>query len=350
MPYGTVNADSLVSSDGGVISPNINSLRNRIINGAMVIDQRNAGGVITTPNGAFPVDRFSVTQYIATTTTQQSTTAPSGYSNSLLVTNGTAASPSASFNYRVFQNIEGFNTVDLVFGTASASTITISFWVRSSLTGTFAVAIQNSAQNRSYVSTYTINSANTFEQKTITIAGDTSGTWIGATNGIGLRLIFDLGSGTDYNTTANAWQAGNYTKTSGCVAFNNTTSATFYITGVQLEKGSVATSFDYRPYGTELALCQRYYQFIGGTTNSFPLIGGYIGNGETLRSPMIFPVQMRAAPTITKNGTWTAVGIGQPTANYINNQGFSIEAVGTSGGYYMHPNSTDDNFTMSAEL
>jgi hypothetical protein len=125
-----------------------------------------------------------------------------------------------------------------------------------------------------------------------------------------------------------------------------------YITGVQIEVGSVATQFS-RAGATiqgELSAAQRYYQVIGGTTNSFPLIGGYIGNGETLRMPMIFPVQMRVAPTITKNGTWNVAGIGQPSAVYINTQGFSIQAVGTANGYYMHPDSTDDTFTISAEL
>ena len=233
--------------------------RNMVTNGAMLINQRNT--VLTNPNGHFPVDRFAVGNYISSTTAQQSTTAPTGYSNSLKVTNGTATTPSnQGFTYQVYQYIEGYNTAPLLFGYSSAKTVTLSFWVRSSLAGTFAVTLQNSARDRSYVSTYTINQADTFEKKTITVDGDVAGTWVGATNGIGLRLIFDIGSGTSRETTAGAWQSGNYTRTSGSARINTTTGATFYVAGVQLEVGDTATPFEHRSYGEELAKCQRYYE------------------------------------------------------------------------------------------
>jgi len=238
--------------------------KNRIINGAMVIDQRNAGAAsANTINGYF-LDRWTVSQ--ATTgklIAQQnagSVTPPTGFSNYLGTTSQSAYSVTSTDFFLIFQPIEGFNTSDFAFGTASASTVTLSFWVRSSLTGNFGAAIKNSALNRSYPFSYTISSANTWEQKSVTIAGDTSGTWIGATNGIGLYVAFSLGSGSTRLGTANTWASANYDAPTGSTSVVGTNGATFYITGVQLEKGSTATSFDYRPYGTELALCQRYFE------------------------------------------------------------------------------------------
>ena len=296
MAYGTVNTDNLTSSDGGVISPNINSLRNRIINGAMVIDQRNAGASVSvgTGTGTYTLDRWRVYHDTAITsniTAQQSSTIPTtGYVNSQILTNGTGASP-ASGDLNVFQQrIEGYNVADLNFGSSTASAVTLSFWVRSSLTGTFGIGLSNSAQDRSVASTYTINSANTWEQKTITFSGDQSGTWV-TNNGIGLITNLDLGSGTTSNaTTAGTWQAGRVLRTSACTNFIGTTGATFYITGVQLEKGSTATSFDYRPYGTELVLCQRYYQVA-------PILYGSALSTTGLGIGYNYPVIMRANPT-----------------------------------------------------
>jgi hypothetical protein len=267
--------------------------KNRIINGAMVIDQRNAGASVT--NGVaftFPVDRFSIIGSVASKFTAQqnagSVTPPAGFGNYLGFTSSSAYSIGAGDYFLFRHNIEGFNTADLAWGTASAATVTLSFWVRSSLTGTFGGAVQNSAQNRSYPFSYTISAANTWEQKSITIAGDTSGTWIGATNGIGLQLNLSLGTGATFSGTAGAWAtSGIIFSATGATSVVGTNGATFYITGVQLEKGSTATSFDYRPYTTELQLCQRYYTF--GNTY-------YQSTTYNFRS---FPVTMRAAPTLT---------------------------------------------------
>jgi hypothetical protein len=190
----------------------------------------------------------------------QSSTAPTGFSNSLIITSSSSYSVLSTDYFVLRQHIEGFNFADCGFGTASASTTTLSFWVRSSLTGTFGGSLYNSAGTRSYPFSYTINTANTFEQKTITIPGDTSGTWIGATSGVGISVSFSLGAGSTFNSPANAWAGGFYTQPSGSTSVVGTNAATFYITGVQLERGSTATSFDYRPYGTELQLCQRYYE------------------------------------------------------------------------------------------
>jgi hypothetical protein len=239
--------------------------KNRIINGAMVIDQRNAGAsVATTVTGTptYTLDRFAYQSSQASKYTVQqnaaAVTPPTGFLNYLGVTSTSAYSVLTGDYFLLRQPIEGFNTADLGFGTASASTVTLSFWVRSSLTGTFGGSLGNGS--RSYPFSYAISVANTWEQKSVTIAGDTSGTWVGATNGTGMILAFSLGMGSTYSATAGAWAAGNYLSATGATSVVGTNAATFYITGVQLEKGSTATSFDYRPYGTELALCQRYYE------------------------------------------------------------------------------------------
>jgi hypothetical protein len=233
--------------------------KNRIINGAMVIDQRNAGASVTPTAGQYSVDRWQCSlSQTSKYTIQQSTTVPSGFKNSIVVTSSSSYSVTSGDYFNVSQPIEGLNIADLNWGTANAATVTLSFWVRSSLTGTFGGVIQNSALDRSYPFTYTINSANTWEQKSITIAGDTSGTWL-TTNGVGIYLRFGLGVGTTYSGTAGSWAATNYASATGATSVVGTNGATFYITGVQLEKGSTATNFDYRPYGTELALCKRYY-------------------------------------------------------------------------------------------
>jgi hypothetical protein len=233
--------------------------RNRIINGDMRIDQRNAGAAVTLSSDVFTVDRFLARTLSATdSAAQRSTTAPSGFTNSLLITIGTGASPASSHTNAIRHEIEGFNIADLGWGTASAKTVTLSFWVRSSLTGTFGGALSNGDLNRAYPYTYTISVADTWEYKTVTIEGDTSGTW-GTGNSNGIRLWVDLGTGTDKQGTAGAWAASDYRAASGCTQLVATTGATLYITGVQLEAGSVATPFERRQYGQELALCQRYY-------------------------------------------------------------------------------------------
>ncbi len=238
--------------------------RNRIINGAMVIDQRNAGASVTQSTSlTYVTDRFAVVGSVASKfTAQQSSTAATGFINSLLCTSSSAYTVGAGEDFSIRQYIEGLNVADLAWGTASASTVTLSFWVRSSLTGTFGGSIANSAQDRFYVFSYTINSANTWEQKTITIAGDTTGTWL-TNNAIGIRLFWSLGSGATVSGTAGSWGSTFYRNATGATNIVGTNGATFYITGVQLEKGNIATSFDVRPYGTELALCQRYFETLG---------------------------------------------------------------------------------------
>jgi hypothetical protein len=194
--------------------------KNRIINGAMVINQR---GTVDTPitfnDGIATGDRFfSACSQSSKATSTQSSTAPTGFSYSALITSSSAYSVLAGDFFNIFQNIEGFSTADLAWGTASAQTVTLSFWVRSSLTGTFGGSISNNGLDRSYPFTYTINSANTFEYKTITIAGDTTGTWVGATNGLSMRVYFGLGVGSTYSGTAGAWAATRYQSATGATA------------------------------------------------------------------------------------------------------------------------------------
>jgi hypothetical protein len=236
--------------------------RNRIINGDMRIDQRNAGASVTPTNTQYLVDRFAAILTQASKYTAQrnagSVTPPTGFTNYLGITSSSAYSVLTGDTFGLLQYIEGFNTADLAWGTASASSITLSFWAYSSLTGTFGGAFCNNAQNRSYPFSYTISSANTWTKITITIAGDTSGTWL-TDNSVGIAVRFGLGTGATYSGTSGAWAAGNFVQPTSTVSVVGTNGATFYITGVQLEAGSTATEFERRPIGTELALCQRYY-------------------------------------------------------------------------------------------
>ena len=275
--------------------------RNRIINGDMRIDQRNAGASVTPTQDAFMTDRWKWGQSQASKfTAQQSTTAPSSFVNSLSMTVTASVSISSSDYFTVYQPIEGFNVADLGWGTANAQAVTLSFLVRSSLTGTFGGSIKNSASNRSYPFTYTISAANTWELKSVTIAGDTSGTWL-TTNGVGLALGFGLGVGSTFSGTAGSWSGSNLLSATGATSVVGTSGATWQITGVQLEAGSVATPFEHRQYGQELALCQRYY-FVNTGDGSFVAYAFSVNTTDTYRHILYpWPVQMRATPTTTAN-------------------------------------------------
>ena len=278
--------------------------KNRIINGAMVIDQRNAGASVTPGTNSYTVDRWIVNNAASSKlTAQQSSTAPTGFTNSLLVTSTSAYTPSSVEPFYISQRVEGFNFSDLAWGTANAKTVTLSFWVRSSLTGTFSGSFQNSATDYSYPYTYTISSANTFEYKTVTISPPTAGTWVGGTNGIGVRLYFSMGAGSTYQGTAGSWSANDYRGATGETQVVATSGATFYITGVQLEVGSTATSFDYRPYGTELALCQRYcLKYCGNTAQEDVNTATVIGfNATSAYGAILTVVPMRTSPSISSS-------------------------------------------------
>jgi len=285
------------SITANAVTPSVN-MKNRIINGAMVIDQRNAGASVTPANGAYAIDRWRMElSGGGVYTVQQSTTAPAGFANSMLITVTTADSSIAAGDYYDFEQfIEGYNIADLAWGTASAKPVTLSFWVRSSVTGTFAGSVMNSAGDRVYIFTYTINSANTFEQKSVTITGETTGTWL-TTTGRGIQLFFDLGNGSSYQGTAGSWGTSYAVGTASSVKLISTVGATLYITGVQLEVGSTATSFDYRPYGTELALCQRYYYKLAIGQGNSRVLSGYISSTTQSINLLNMPVSMRTSPS-----------------------------------------------------
>jgi hypothetical protein len=323
MPYGTINVDKVVDTSGGVLAPISSVFRNRIINGAMTISQRLGTSSVTptTLYSQYTLDRWTFNGSQASKVSVQqdagAVTPPAGFTDYLGITSLSSYSVLSNDFFAINQYVEGYNTADLAFGTANASPVTLSFWVRSSLTGTFGGNIGNSAGNRNYVFSYTISSANTWEQKSVTISGDTTGTWL-VTNGVGFQLGFCIGSGSNFTATAGSWSASATYAPTGQVSVVGTNGATFYITGVQLEKGSTATSFDYRPYGTELALCQRYCIVLsrdGGNSRLF-------GFNYTTAAPLVranFPVQVRTGATgiivttavntftLYQNGTTTTI-------------------------------------------
>jgi hypothetical protein len=306
MPYGTINADVIqTSTSGGILGAgNASIMKNRIINGAMVIDQRNAGASVTQNTSTqFVTDRFGIYGSVTSKcTVQQSSTAPTGFNNSLIVTSSSAYTVGASETFFLTQRIEGFNTADLGFGTANAKTVTLSFWVRSSLTGTFGGSLINNAYDRSYPFSYTISAANTWEQKSITIAGDTTGTWVGATNGVGLRVHWSLGTGSTLSATAGSWVGAEEYSATGATSVVGTNGATFYITGVQLEVGSSATGFEYVNYQTSLANCQRYFQTYGNAADTVILPLASPPSAAELDCYMTLPVVMRTTPSLSSSG------------------------------------------------
>jgi hypothetical protein len=315
---------ALTKVGSGVLNiDDLYGFRNRIINGGMVIDQRNAGAAVTT-NAAFPVDRFSVGNTSdGAFSAQQDSSAPAGFVNSVKITTTTADATLTTTQALSFvQRIEGTNIADLGWGSASAKTITISFWVRSSLTGTFGGALRNSAANRSYPFEYSISSADTWEQKSVTISGDTSGTWL-TTNGLGINVFFGLGVGPDRSGTAGAWNSNNNLSATGAVSVIGTLNATWYITGVQLEVGSVATPFERRPFGTELALCQRYLPAYKASAANELICYAQAANSTTYRAVIPFQVTPRVKPTgitVSANGDFYVNGNANvtPTAMIFN--------------------------------
>jgi len=307
---------------------NASIMKNRIINGAMVIDQRNAGASVTANDGTYAVDRFRFTMSASSKGTgqQQTSVIPVGFSNALKFTSSAATSLGSTDFYCLEQYIEGYNVADLNFGTANAKTFTLSAWVYSSLTGTFGGSVQNSASDRSYPFTYSIPVANTWTQISVTIAGDTSGTWL-TTNGIGMKVCFGLGCGTSRSGTAGAWASTWYASATGATSVVGTNGATFYITGVQLEVGSSATGYEYVNYQTSLANCQRYYYkwiptssaSYASTTNTITVTATY--------GPVKMPVTMRTTPTLTTSGTATDYGGYAGAVNFTSN---SVPTMDTS--------------------
>jgi len=327
-----------VAATSGPTSTQLAGNRNKIINGAMMIDQRNAGASVTiTVDGTYTLDRWVCSSDAASKySVQQSTTSPTGYKNSLAVTSLSAYSVPSNQVFGINQYIEGLNCADLSWGTASAATVTVSFFVNSSITGTFGGVLRNSAGNRAYPFTYTISSANTWEQKNIVISGDTSGTWL-TTNGVGIRIIFGLGVGSTYAGTAGSWSSSNLYGATGAQSVVGTNGATFYITGVQLEKGATATPFENRLYGTELALCQRYYfrRTSTGTNDVLAVLSAYSQTGLWGKF-LDYHVTMRASPTVSVSSVshisaWNAATTVSSTASAISTFGANPDSLVVQG-------------------
>jgi hypothetical protein len=340
----TINVASKVNFAGGMQiggqDTTFGGMRNRIINGAMTIDQRNAGSINTKTAGSG--DTFHLDRWLAANggdsvyTIQQVSDAPTGFINSLKITTTTADASIASGQVNLIrQSIEGLYISDLAWGTASAKTITLSFWVKSSLTGQFGGSLTNSATNRSRTYTYTINAANTWEYKTITIPGDTSGTWL-TTNGQGIRCDWNLGTGSTYLAAPGSWNASNLVGVSGDTAVISTLNATWQITGVQLEKGSSATDFEYRGHQQELALCQRYALIISAKSAVANGFSRYLMSGSSSTGALwmpTFPVQMRVPPSLlTNNFTDATVDF----YNYITTGTPPFSSVAISEGDVFH--------------
>jgi hypothetical protein len=374
MPYGTVNADVIqTSTSGGILGAgNASIMKNRIINGANVISQRGTSFSLSTGIGTYTTDRWAA--YLvtsgATATVSQSTSAPVGFNNSLLYTVGTGAALGATDFNTVFQKIEGFNVADMGFGTANAKTFTLSFWAKSSITGTYGVTFRNDAGDRSYGATYTISAANTWEYKSVTVAGDTSGTWT-TNNSCGLMITFGVGVGSTYSISAGSWQSAGGWGVTGATNIVATSGATWSMTGVQLEVGSSATGFEYVNYQTSLANCQRYYQqsyapgTVAGTATSVnQWYGGSFATSSTATygSTVPFLVEMRATPTVlayNDSGTSSRVsyaygsgtsGSSAPTYFATGTRSFGVYHGGASGLTTGNAVELFCQFTATAEL
>jgi hypothetical protein len=345
-------------------------MRNRVINGAMVIDQRNSGAAVSAPDAnLYTIDRwqaYAISNSKYTVHRDSSANTVAGFTSSLKVTSLAATSSGATDYYGIAQKIEGFNYADLRWGTANARPITLSFWVRSSLTGQFGGAVVNGAGDYSYPFSYTINSANTWEYETITIPGPTAGTWIGATNASAIQLAFNLGYGSTYTGPAGSWSANAYYNSNGSTSVVGTNGATWYVTGVQFEEGSVPTPFEYRDYGQQLSLCQRYCYVLSAANNGNAQFGfNYIFNSTTAFAYITFPILMRGSPNLTTVGTfnvnqttsggYTGRSVSAVTTNQMCETGGTIEMAitgGTAGGVgtLAASNNTATRLIFSAEL
>jgi hypothetical protein len=343
----------------------IGGRRNLVINGAMQVAQR--GTSFTSTADLYTLDRFAIGHgTVNAMTVTQETDAPSGFQYSLKVLTGTGASSGAAGYGVLRQAIEGTNMYQLKFGTSDAESVTLSFYVKSSLTGTFAVSIRNQAGNRAFAATYTISSANTWEYKTITIAGDTSGTWT-ADTGIGLHVQFDLGAGSNYDIATGAWTSGsNMFGGESTVKLTETTNATWFLTGLQVEVGEQATPFEHRSFGEELQLCKRYFQKVGTDNGSLgAMMTMFATRNSTNQALLCYPcpVPLRAIPSITKNGSYTLFGsgeniaVGDVLANGTNQTlfqqvSFSTTATGISSGNssVLYGSGSDCHFTFDSEL
>jgi len=369
------SSDAITLASDGTATAKITNRSNinLITNGDMQISQRNETSSISPTNNIFTVDRWQAVNDNASSkfTAQQVTEAPVGFHNSLKLTSSSAYTPASNEVFGVGQKIEGLDTNWLEFGSANAKSITISFHVRSSLTGTFGGSVLNSDMTRGYPFTYTISSADTWEKKTVTVAGATDGTWL-TNNGIGIRVHFGLGATASRSGTANQWSSTQYTFfPTGATQVISTNAATLYLTGVKVEEGDVATDFEHRSYHDELLKCQRYYVEMG---RAYSGESGYVLQGlQAYGTTSLFgvlaqlPVRMRTKPTCTVAGSITfanfsgagvyapssTLGVNQSSPTWIGTSGAGFSsAYFVQGGFsvtYVHPDGTN-YIKVDAEL
>jgi len=284
---------------GGGSGPN----KNLIINGNFVVGQRGTSFSNVT-SSQFCLDRFSVdVGGGGAFNVTQDTSAPEGFEKSLKLEVNTADSSIAVGDaYRITQGVEGQNIAQIELGASTAKPMALSFYVKSSVTGTYGVGLANSAETENFVAEYTISSANTWEKKTINIPVRTSGTWL-TTNGVGIGVRFDLGSGTNYNGTAGQWQttSSKVYRTSSCVNLIATGSATWFLTGVQLEIGQNPTAFEHEPIAVTLEKCYRYFQNNDCGTFVMQIVRD---SDDIKRGTVFYPVRTRSnSPSVTLNTT-----------------------------------------------
>lgn len=317
--------------------------RNLIINGDMRIAQR-ATSVSGSNGGGYTVcDRWNLFDNSGSVNIAQSSTVPAttGFGNSLQFTVNSTGTLSSTSVFTPNQQIEGFNSVQLLWGTSNAKSITVSFWCRSSVAGTYGIFVRNSSANRFYATSFDVSVANTWQYVTATIPGDIAGTWIGATNGIGLTVGITLRAGSSRTGTTGVWSGSTVYAPTTQVDWHGVAGATFYFTGFQVEEGKVATDFEHRSYGEELALCQRYYE---ENKNSQYTATGY--HTSFIRSGMQFLVTKRAGPTVTITNAANSAGgslslsIGNANTMGVN---YSMNSASTSYGVRF-------DYTADAEL
>ena len=359
-------ADSITSNQGSPYG-----FKNRIINGAMVIDQRNAGASVTPTAGTYMLDRFQLDISQSSKFSFQrnggSVTPPNGFRNYLGMTVASGYSIISTDYFQLTHKIEGSNIADLMWGTVNAKTVTLSFWVYSNLIGTFGGSIRNNDANRSYPFTYSTTASNPWTYISITIPGDTTGTWETGTS-IGMNIAWGLGNGSNYTGPAFAWAGTNYQSATGTTSIVATTGNKFYLTGVQLEVGSQATAFDYRDFGRELALCQRYYEKsynidVAPATNTpagltYASVGSNLVPNNYGFMTMVFKVTKRINPTMviySSSGTANRVSDGdQSTYATVGTQAVGMRSaiVQSAFGSNLNPSAgmTCAHFTADAEI
>jgi hypothetical protein len=332
---GTTSSSTRPTTSGSLSAPNTFGFKNRLINGDFTINQRGLASYTINNAGAYTVDRWFGSDLTDGVFTVQPTTGPTtaGFPSALRVTVTTAdASIGSTQQAYVAQAIEGVHIADFAWGTASAVPVTLSFWVRASATGTYGGSLTNASINMSYAFTYSISAANTWEQKSITIAGPTSGTW-NTNNAGGITLRFSLAAGSSFSGAAGSWVASDRVSATGARNVLGTLNATWDIAGVQLEKGTAATSFDFRPLTTEINLCFRYYQLKNIT------IGGYAAAGSAIYNAVIYPIPVRASPTVAwgavvyANTTTFGIGAIQPDS-FTAFASLTVSASGTAAVVY----------------